>query len=288
MYVIAGVTGHTGSVVASTLLAARQPVRVIVRDAAKGEPWRAKGADVAVAAFQDRAALARALAGATGAYLLAPPFGFGDTGIPAERAALAKTIVGAVTDAKPGHVVFLSSIGAELPSGTGPIQFLYPIESGLRDSGVPTTFLRAAFFQENWDAMAAGAIEAGALYYGIPAGVAFSQVATADIGKTAARLLVEGAPRGGTRIVELAGPQDLTLEQTAAVLAEVGGKPVQAVAVPTSAMIDSLVGMGASRDVATLYGEMGAAIGDGRIAWRGTPERGTITLAQHLRETLKR
>ncbi|HSK05858.1 MAG TPA: NAD(P)H-binding protein, partial [Kofleriaceae bacterium] len=70
MYVIAGVSGNTGSVAADTLLAANKPVRVIVRDAAKGEPWKAKGAEVAIASFEDRAALARALAGATGAYLL--------------------------------------------------------------------------------------------------------------------------------------------------------------------------------------------------------------------------
>lgn len=61
MYVIAGVSGNTGSVVAPTLLAAKQPVRVLVRDAAKGEPWRAQGAEVVVADIADQAALTRAL-----------------------------------------------------------------------------------------------------------------------------------------------------------------------------------------------------------------------------------
>ena len=73
MFVIAGVSGHTGSVVATTLLAAGKPVRVIVRDAAKGAEWKAKGAEVAVAQLDDRASLAAALKGATGAYLLSPP-----------------------------------------------------------------------------------------------------------------------------------------------------------------------------------------------------------------------
>jgi hypothetical protein len=36
MFVVTGVTGNTGSVVASTLLAAGKPVRVVVRDAKKG------------------------------------------------------------------------------------------------------------------------------------------------------------------------------------------------------------------------------------------------------------
>src|SRR5215510_13296974 len=111
MYVIAGVTGNTGSVVANTLLADKQPVRVIVRDAAKGEPWKVRGAEVAVAEVGDRAALARALTGAKGAYLLLPPNGWTETDIPAGRARLTESLLGAVRDARPGHVVFLSSAG---------------------------------------------------------------------------------------------------------------------------------------------------------------------------------
>ena len=94
MYAIAGVSGNTGSVVANTLLAAGKPVRVIVRDAAKGEPWKAKGAEVAVASLDDRAALAAALKGTQGAYLLIPPGGFGETNIPANRAKTTQAILG--------------------------------------------------------------------------------------------------------------------------------------------------------------------------------------------------
>ena len=37
MFVVLGVTGHTGSVVAESLLARQQPVRVVVRSADKGD-----------------------------------------------------------------------------------------------------------------------------------------------------------------------------------------------------------------------------------------------------------
>src|SRR4051794_21351787 len=72
-YVIAGVSGNTGSVVAASLLDAGASVKVLVRDAAKGEAWRARGAEVAVADLGDAEALAGALRGAKGAYLLVPP-----------------------------------------------------------------------------------------------------------------------------------------------------------------------------------------------------------------------
>ena len=72
MYVVAGVTGNTGKVVAETLLAQKKPVRALVRDEAKGAEWKKRGAEVVVTELDDAAALSRALAGATGAYLLLP------------------------------------------------------------------------------------------------------------------------------------------------------------------------------------------------------------------------
>ncbi|MEQ9447670.1 MAG: NAD(P)H-binding protein, partial [Rhodospirillaceae bacterium] len=73
MFVVSGATGNTGSIVAQTLIDQGQPVRVIVRSEAKGEPWEAKGAEVAVADLMDAGAVAKALDGATGAYFLLPP-----------------------------------------------------------------------------------------------------------------------------------------------------------------------------------------------------------------------
>jgi uncharacterized protein YbjT (DUF2867 family) len=284
MFVITGVTGHTGSVVATTLLAAGKPVRVVVRDAKKGEPWKAKGAEVAIAELSDRAALARALTGATGAYLLQPPFAWNATGIPAERAALSDAIAGAVADAKPKHVVLLSSVGADQAAGTGPVKYLHDLEQKLTATGVPSTFLRAGFFMENWGSMIQGAIDGGALYYGFVADVAVPQVATQDIGKAAAKLLAEGAP-AGTRVVQLSGPAELTLADTAAALSKVAGKQINPVSVPLDAMIGSLTGMGASRDVAELYAEMTGAINERRMKFQGADiVRGTTTLEAKLRE----
>src|SRR5260370_37762196 len=73
MFVISGVSGHTGAAAASTLLSQGKQVRVIVRDAHKGEPWRQRGAEVAVANLADATALTAALRGAEGVYALIPP-----------------------------------------------------------------------------------------------------------------------------------------------------------------------------------------------------------------------
>ncbi|MFO0571936.1 MAG: NAD(P)H-binding protein, partial [Polyangiaceae bacterium] len=211
MFVIAGVSGKTGAVAAETLLAAKQRVRVLARSAEKASRFAQAGAEVSVTDLADVDALTRALSGAKGAYLLLPPFGWTDTGFAEARKAFAQGIVEAVKRAKPEHVVFLSSVGAQHPSGTGPIASLQPIEQGLAASGVPSTFVRAAYFQENWAGSIPGALEAGALYNGLRADLKISQIATPDIGRTAAKLLLEPVTRG-TRVVELAGPEEYSLD----------------------------------------------------------------------------
>ena len=282
MYVVAGVSGNTGSVVASTLLAAKQPVRVIVRDAAKGAAWTARGAEVAIADVGDQAALAKALAGAKAAYVLLPPPAWGQGGLVADRAAKIAAIAGAVRAARPGHVVLLSSVGANHAAGTGPIKDLRALEHALAATGVPSTFLRAAYFMDNWASMITGAVDGGALYYGAPEGLAFAQVATEDIGKTAAKLLVEAAP-AGTRVVELAGPKAYTTADAAAAIAKASGRPVKAVTVPIAGVVQAVVGMGASQEFADGMGELIDGLTKGLLVFEHAPVRGTLSLDDKIR-----
>src|SRR5258708_34902942 len=104
MYVVAGVTGNTGKVVAETLLAQKKPVRVLVRDEAKGAAWKKRGAEVVVAEFDDAAALGRALVGATGAYLLLPAQ-YQSTDARADGATRTRAIVRAIESSGVPHVV---------------------------------------------------------------------------------------------------------------------------------------------------------------------------------------
>ena len=57
MYAITGITGKVGGVLADALLEAGLPVRAVVRDVAKGEGWRARGCEVAIAEMEDAEAL---------------------------------------------------------------------------------------------------------------------------------------------------------------------------------------------------------------------------------------
>ncbi len=283
MYAIAGVTGNTGSVVAETLLAQGKPVRVIVRDAAKGEPWRAKGAEVAVASLDDATALTRALTGVEGAYLLIPPNL--STTTPLENAArLTRVYAEAIKAANVPHVVFLSSVGAQHPDGTGPIRTLHAAERELAATGTALTAVRAAYFQENWG-NSLGTLATGTVYTFLPTDLTFAQVATPDIGRTAALALVEG-PRGKQQVIELVGPVEASGKDVETALRTITGKPINVVAGPLDAVVPTFTGFGISKEVAELFRELYAGLISGRVDLAGGTARkvrGTVTLEQTLR-----
>lgn len=285
MFVIAGVTGNTGAVVADALLAAKAPVRVVVRDAAKGAAWQAKGAEVAIADLADVPALTAALRGAQGAYLLVPPRPTATEPL-ADNRAVAAALAAAVAAARVPHVVLLSSIAAHQPDGTGPIVSVHVAERLLAEV-TQLTAVRAAYFMENW-AGALGMLAQGALPTFVPRGLTFPMVATRDIGKTAAAALLEG-PRGDVRI-ELAGPRDYSADDVAAALTRLTGKPVAAADAPLDAVVPTFTSFGLSPAFAELFREMYAGLISGRVAWQGGAARairGQVDIADVLGPIVK-
>ncbi len=277
MFVVAGVTGHTGKVVAETLLAQSLPVRVIVRDAKKGEAWRARGAEVAIAEIKDVKAMTQALRGATGVYLLSPP-AMEATDISKHSSEVASALKAAINESGVKHVVFLSSIAAHLPSGTGPIVGAHVIEQAFKDLKAHVTFLRAGYFMENLLGSLHPMKEQGVLPAMFDAQRKVEMVATADIGAVAAELLRAGT--SAPRVVELSGPWASTLTDAAKVFSAALKKPINLAPVPAAAQVDVLKGVGLPETWAKAYAEMNAALEANRLAFEGTPRRGLISLEQ--------
>ena len=89
-----------------------------------------------------------ALRGAKGFFTLLPP-NYQSTDFFATQRKTADSIAGAVKASGVPHVVMLSSIGADLAAGNGPIKGLHYLENALRAAGVKLTAVRAGSFQEN-------------------------------------------------------------------------------------------------------------------------------------------
>jgi uncharacterized protein YbjT (DUF2867 family) len=254
MYAVLGVTGNTGKVVADRLLARGASARVVVREASKGAAWAARGAEVAVADLSEVDALAAALRGVDGAYVLLPPNPVSPDFLAEQRRKL-DVLTAAVRRAAVPHVVLLSSVAAQHPAGTGPIQSLHPAEAELPRVAPRTTFVRAAYFLENW-AGSLGGIGDGVFPTFLRPDVPFDMVATADIGRVAADALLAGGSVG-TELVELAsGPTALSPRDIAAVVSRIVGRELTVAHGPQAAVVPTLTSYGMSGSVAGLYAEM--------------------------------
>jgi len=267
MYVVAGVTGHTGKVVAETLLARGEKVRAIVRDAKQGEAWKQKGAEVVVAQLNDTAAMARALTGAEGAYLLVPPRYDADDMLAVQRP-LVDALAEAVRRSGVPHVVLLSSLGGELSDDTGPIRGLHYAERTLSAATRNITLLRAGYFIENF-ATVLPATQAGVLPTFLTPDRALPMAATADIGRAAAELLLE--PASGIRVVEITTAHDLSPNDIARELSRLLGRTITTQFAPADAVVPTFMGFGMPRGVAELVREMVDALNSGLIHRQGPP-----------------
>jgi len=151
MFAITGITGKVGGEVARNLLAGCQPVRAVVRDLRKGEPWAQLGCDLVRADINDAGALTSAFKGAESVFVLVPP-NFDPSPDFHEARATAATLKSAIEAARPGRVVYLSTIGAQATQSNLLTQHTI-IEQVLGELSMPITFLRPGWFMENstWD-----------------------------------------------------------------------------------------------------------------------------------------
>jgi len=229
MYAITGVTGKVGGAVARALLADGQSVRAVVRNPDKGQVWKDRGCEVALATIEDGASLSVAFQRAEAVFVLVPP-NFDPSPEFSEAREIAKALHSALAAARPKRVIYLSTIGAQAREINLLTQHSI-IEKAIGDLPIPITFLRPAWFMENcrWDV--APARETGVVPSFLqPLDKPVPMVAAADIGKLAAELLQEKCE--GHRVIELEGPTRVTPNQVATTLAKLLGKPVRMEVVP--------------------------------------------------------
>lgn len=266
MYVIAGATGRVGSATAKNLLAAGAEVRVLVRRQADATLWETQGAEARIVALNDRAALGAALEGNSGFFVLLP-FDLTADNLDVHADNLIASIAGAVTDQRVPHVVLLSSGGADLTEGTGPITGLHRLEQALLASGTTLTALRSGHFQEKIGDVIGVARDSGVYpVFANSAEVAHPMVATRDIGAVAAQTLL--SPPKTSETIDIIGPA-YTERDVAAALGNVLGRELQVATIPDDAWAGVLVDTGLSPHIAESLAELYRADERGLLAPRG-------------------
>ena len=259
MYVILGASGNTGSIIADSLLLKGKKVRVVGRDAGRLQRFVRKGAEAFTADLSDAAALTKAFSGARAAYLMLPPITSREDQ-ERESDAIAKAVKGSGLR----YAVYLSSYGAQVPKGTGPVEGLHSCEQKLNAiSGLTVLHLRAAYFMEN-NLAAIGMIHGmGVFGNALLPDLKLPMAATRDVGDYAAQRLLD-LDFSGKQTRELLGERDLSMTEAAAVIARGIGKPdLRYEQFPYDQVQQVLTQMGVPPKGAALYIEMYKAINAG-------------------------
>src|ERR1700731_3221802 len=261
-YVILGANGNTGSIIASSLLSKGKKVRVVGRDAGRLQRFVRQGADAFTGGVSDAAALTKAFSDARAAYLLLPPITSRE-----DQERESDAIAQAVTESGLRYAVHLSSYGAHVPEGTGPVTGLHSSEQKLNAiGGLNVLHLRAAYFMENNLVAVSMIQEMGIFGHALLPDLKQPMIATRDVGDYAAqRLLDLDFPDKQTR--ELLGERDLSMAEATAIIARGIGKPdLRYVQFPYDQMKQALEQMGMPQKKAAVYIEMFTAINAGVLA----------------------
>jgi len=265
MFVVLGASGNTGHVVASNLLSRGQEVRVVGRNSAHLQPLASKGAEPFIADVSDGSALAKAFHGADSAYVMIPPnitskdpLGYSGR--------VSDAIAAAVQKSGTKNIVALSSIGAELPSGTGPVVGLHNLEQKLNQvTSANIFFLRAAYVMENTLPQANAIRQTGNAMGPLRADLTIPMIATRDIANVASDLLLHPTGRG-KHTLELHGQRDQSYTNATQTIGKAIGKPdLKYVLVSADQFRAALMQMGMSEPVAKLLAEMTDALNAGKM-----------------------
>jgi len=265
MIVITGATGNTGKAVAETLLAAGEKIRVIGRSADKLQPFVAKGAEAFTGSVLDTDAMANAFAGAKAVYAMIPP----DLKAPKMRdylASVSESLASAIERASVKYAVALSSFGAQLPEGAGPVSGLHHFEQRInRVPGLSVLHLRPAYFFENFF-MTVHVYKTMGFFSGLIKGdVPIPMIATRDIGVRAAAEL-RALNFTGNRTQELLGPRDLTMNDCAHIFGTAIGKPgLSYMQAPAMMAKPAMIQAGLSANTVDNFIEMARAINDRKM-----------------------
>jgi uncharacterized protein YbjT (DUF2867 family) len=223
--VVTGSTGKQGGAVVRGLLERGHQVRAITRDpnSIQAKSLANAGAALVTASLEDRAALTRALEGATSLFAMTTPFGGTDAeirqGVASADAAKAAGV----------HLVFTSVGSANRQTGVPHFDSKHEVEKHIAKVGVRATILAPVAFMENLffirEQLAKGTYASA-----LSPTRALAQVAVSDIGAVAVRVLEEPA-RFTDKRFDLAG-DELSGNDAMSILSRVTGRSFSYYQVP--------------------------------------------------------
>ena len=252
---ITGAAGHLGRLTAQQVLDRVPPGEVVLitrRPDAIADLADA-GATVRHGDFDEPASLPAAFAGVDRLLLIS-------TDVLGNRVAQHTAAIEAAAAAGVRHVIYTSIVnaGSELPLVVSHEHGA--TEQAIRDRGLRWTALRNGVYAEFQVGAAARAAASGQLVHNNGDG-ATAYVSREDCAAAAAAVLTTDGHED--RAYDITGPELVTQAQFAALVADITGRPVTAVAIDDDAATQGLVAAGVPAEAAPAYASFGTAIREG-------------------------
>jgi NADH dehydrogenase len=216
---VAGGTGRLGAELVPSLVSAGLPVRVLTRDAARAEHLRAPGVQVVVGDVRHPATLGSATSGVTTVVSAVHGFAATDGGSPARVDRDGNAALVDVAAAVGARVVLLSVLGAAADHPLALFRMKAAAEQCVRTHVRDWTIVRAASFAEMQLDLLCRTAGAGRSPVVLGRGRnPVNVVSVADVAAVAVAALAAPASHDQftRRVVDVGGPEDLTLDQLAA------------------------------------------------------------------------
>ncbi|WFE49444.1 NAD(P)H-binding protein [Micromonospora sp. WMMD1155] len=261
MIVVTAPTGNIGGRLVQDLLEAGAPVRVVARDPARLAPGVVERVEVVRGSHGDPAVVAEAFAGASAVFwlVLADPR---STSLDEAYSGFTRPVLDAL--AAVPRVVGISALGRGTPMAgrAGHVTATLAMDDLIAATGVPYRALTMPSFMDNVLWQLAPITRQGVLYGTTAPELSAPTVATTDIAAVAARLLRDDTWTGFEEVPVL-GPEDLTQNEMAAVIADVLGRPVRYQQVPGEAYREDMLRAGRSEAIAQGLLDMAVAKNEG-------------------------
>jgi uncharacterized protein YbjT (DUF2867 family) len=258
-------------------------VRAVLRNANKAGSWAKQGCEIAVADMYVAKSLETAIHDAEGVFVMLPAYFDPLPDLRESRAAIS-AFRSALFEANPPKIVCLSSIGAQSarPNLLGQLRIL---EQELSTLPMPVTFLRPAWYMENFSWDIPPARETGVVPSFLqPLDKLFPMVATDDVGSTAAELMLDSWV--GLRVVELEGPNRVSPQQAAEIIGKLLGRQVRMETVPRDTWESLFLSQGMKNPTPRI--QMLDGFNEGWIEFEGDTRKGRLTLKNVLASIIDR
>lgn len=285
-YILTGSLGHITKPIALALVKAGHSVTIISSNADRKEAIEQIGATAAIGSVEDATFLTTAFSGADAVYLMIPPH-FGTSDWFAYQQSVSTNYVNAIKANNIKYAMVLSSVGAHMRKGAGPIDGVAYLEQQIESiPGMNSILLRPSYFYYNLLSLAGMLKHAGIMGSAQPAEHKMVLTHTDDIAETAVAYLLALDFKGIT-IRYIASDErswsDITNVLTAAV-----NKPAPYVMFTDEQSREGMLQAGLSPVIAEGYVALGAAIRSKEMEadyWNNRPSQlGKVKLEDFAKE----